>query len=198
MTTKRTDINHPASFKEGVRVLLLMLRAKDGGSAKTDRRATKKVVTQSAAEFDEALAELRSLWQPDQRIYSTINARALHKAQRIFNYRLLDAQYFAPADRDAFYLDLENRWISCLKDSQASAGSLFLLDIDGDEVQRSTLINGLYKVQQSILGNKLFDVVDRYSTRNGEHLITTPFNPAILPFPPKDILHKNALMLWSY
>lgn len=187
-----TNIKHPSSFKDGVRVLLLMLRAKDGGSAKTDRKATKKIITQSAAEFDEALAELRALWQPEQRIYSTINSRSIDKAIRIFRYRQLDAEYFAEEDHHSFYLDLENRWISCLKDSKASLGSLFLFDFDNDMPGKTQLFHNFY------IPTSLYNVVDTYATRNGHHVITTPFNPSEVAPELRAILMKNALMLWSY
>lgn len=193
-----TNIDHPSMFKEGVRVLLLMLRAKDGGSAKTDRKATKKVITQSPAEFDEALSELRSLWQPDQRIYSTINARSIDKAVRLFKYRQLDADYFAVDDRNSFYLDLENRWVSCLKDSKAAIGSLFLFDIDNDNKDSSRIVDNLRSKPASILGKVFFSVVDDYATRGGRHIITTPFNPSTVEPYTQATLMKNALMLWSY
>jgi hypothetical protein len=189
---ERTDIKHPASFKDGVRVLLLMLRAKDGGSAKTDRKAVKKVVTQSPAEFDEALSELRSRWQSDERIYSTINERSLSKAQRLFNFRLLEANYFAPADRDSFYLDLENRWVSCLKDGKASTESLFLFDFDNDLLDKSKLFADFH------IPTSHYEVLDTYATRNGHHVITTPFNPDVIPAAVRAIRMQNALMLWSY
>jgi hypothetical protein len=190
MTKERTDIKHPASFKDGVRVLLLMLRAKDGGSAKTDRKATKKVVTQSPAEFDEALSELRGMWRPDERIYSTINARNLDKAIRLFRYRQLDADYFATTDKHSFYLDLENRWISCLKDKAASVGSLFLFDTD-QEREYETAFDELENVPG-------LDCITDYPTRNGRHIITRPFNPGLLSADVRIMLKKNALMLWSY
>lgn len=182
-----------------MRVLLLMLRAKDGGSAKTDRKAVKKVVTQTPVEFDTALAELRARWQPDERIYSTVDARSIDKAVRLFKFRQLEADYFALADKQSFYLDLENRWISCLKDGKASTSSLFLFDIDGDNPQATGIHNTVTaKVAE-------WDVVDDYVTRNGRHVITTPFNPSLLErFNPKDgkatidCLMKNSLMLWSY
>ena len=187
-----TNINHPPSFKEGVRVLLLMLRAKDGGSAKTDRRATKKIITKSPAEFDEALEELRSLWTTDQRIYSTINTCNIENAIRIFKYRQLDADWFADEDRHNFYLDLENRWISCLKSPQATKGSLFMFDFDNDMPEKTKLFRDFH------IPTSNFDVVDTYATRNGHHVITTPFNPQLVVPEVRTILMKNALMLWSY
>ena len=186
----RVDIDHPASFKEGVRVLLLMLRAKDGGSAKTDRKAVKKIVTQSPAEFDEALLELRGRWQENERIYSTICGRSIEKAIRIFKYRQLDADYFAPTDKESFYLDLENRWISCLKDGKASTESLFLVDLDFDtEPWAQKLDHAILELQA-----KRLTFLDVYLTRNGAHIITMPFNPQLVSFP----VMKNSLMLWSY
>ena len=192
----RTDISHPSSFKDGVRVLLLMLRAKDGGSAKTDRKATKKIITRSPAEFDEALEELRSLWQPDQRIYATINARSIEKAIRIFKYRQLDAEWFDEVDRHNFYLDLENRWISCLKDKSASVGSLFLFDIDNDLLDHEQIFDDLkmLRLDTEALGASAY----WYRTRNGWHFISKPFNPKLAPLAAQPLLMKNALMLWSY
>lgn len=191
----RVDIDHPDSFKSGVRVLLLMLRAKDGGSAKTDRKAVKKVVTTSPEEFEAELAALRSRWQPNERIYSTINARNIEKAIRIFRYRQLDVDYFATPDRQSFYLDLENRWISCLKDGKASNGSLFLFDIDGDNPQASNIHQELVTRKA---GFSTFVLVDDYCTRNGRHVITEPFNPSTISTSARDCLQKNSLMLWSY
>ena len=187
-----TNIDHPSSFKDGVRVLLLMLRAKDGGSAKTDRAAVKKVITKSAEEFDEALVELRSLWQPHWRIYSTIDARSISKAIRIFKYRQLDADYYATEDQHAFYLDLDNRWISCLKDGKSGTSSLFLFDFDNDLPDKTTLFHHMH------IPTKHFEVLDTYATPNGHHLITTPFNPAVVPDAISKILMKNSLMLWSH
>lgn len=193
----RVDIDHPASFKEGVRVLLLMLRAKDGGSAKTDRKAVKKIVTQSPQEFDEALQELRGRWKETERIYASINPRNIGKAIRLFKYRQLDADYFASKDHQSFYLDLNNRWYSCLMDGKSSDSSLFLFDVDND-VPKGVHPTITAKVSE-------WEVLDDYPTRNGRHVITTPFNPAVLErFNPKDglatlkCLQRDALMLWSY
>lgn len=183
-----TNVDHPPMFKEGVRVLLLMLRSKDGGSARTDRKAVKKIVTTNPQEFDQALKELRAKWDEDERIYSTINPRNLEKAIRIFKYRQLDADYFATVDKEGFYLDLENRWISSLKDGKASSEQFFLVDVD--EVEGVDVAGPIYK---EIEERNLW-VMDSYRTRNGQHIILKPFNPAIVSFP----VMKNSLMLWSY
>lgn len=191
----RVDIDHPASFKEGIRVLLLMLRAKDGGSAKTDRRATKKVITTSVEEFDAALSELRALHQPNQRIYSTIDPRDLQKAIRSFQFRMLEAQWFDEENRNNFYLDLENRWISCLKDPKSGRGHLFLFDLDEDSADFESVYEEITNRKQGLFTPV---VVDDYKTRNGRHLITMPFNPALVSNAARDCKHSNALMLWSY
>ena len=186
----RRDIDHPASFKDGVRVLLLMLRHKSGGSARTDRKATQKIITTSVEEFDEALKELRERHQGEERIYGSINPRNLAKAIRIFQYRQLDASFFAPEDRDSFYLDLENRWISCLKSPKAAADSLFLIDVDWNTPEDT---EKLFKIGEELAAKKI-EVVDSYPTKNGAHIITKPFNPSIVSFP----VMKDSLMLWSY
>jgi hypothetical protein len=186
----RVDIDHPSSFKDGVRVLLLMLRAKDNGSAKTDRKATKKIITQSPQEFDEALADLRGRLMGEERIYSTVNARSIDKAIRLFKYRQLDADYFATPDKHSFYLDLENRWISCLKNNKSAVESLFLFDWDFDSKLRlADLHDHLTKATK---------IVDRYDTRNGHHFITQPFNPVWVTNVAQQCLMKDCLMLWSY
>ena len=190
--TARTDINHPSSFKTGVRVLMLMLRAKDGGSAKTDRRATKRFITRSEAEFDEALAKLRAIWTLDQRIYSTINPRNITKAIRLFKYRQLDAEYYAEADKQSFYLDLENRWVSCLNDGKSADESLFLFDFDDSMVGKSQHFPDFH------IPTNYYQILDTYATRNGHHVITTPFNPAVINSTTASILMKDSLMLWSF
>lgn len=178
-------------FKWGVRVLLLMQRAKEGGHARTDRKATIKRIVEGQAQFNEALEELREMWHEPLRIYSTINTRSVDKAIRLFKYRQLDADYFDPTDRQAFYFDMENRWISCLKDGKAKTSSLFLFDHDNDPgVGLNRLLKKLDFLQVQI--------VDHYTTKNGQHIITGPFNPNLLEDWMKALLHKDALMLWSY
>jgi hypothetical protein len=188
-----TNITHPTSFKEGIRVLLLMLRAKDGGSAKTDRRATKKVITTSPEEFDEALTELRSILREGERIYSTVDPRDLQKAIRSFQFRMLEAQWFDEENRNNFYLDLENRWISCLKDPKSGSSQLFLFDIDDDNPHCDDIKADIDRPVSQ------WDIVDKYPTKNGIHIITTPFNyPRLLEPETVKCRHANALMLWSY
>ena len=186
----RTDIPHPEMFTCGVNVLLLMRRAKEGGSAKTDRSANMKRVVSGPEQFNDTLAEMRERLTEPFRIYSTVTPRDVDKAIQLFKYRQLDASFAGEDVERGFYVDIKNRWISCLKDPKASMRKDFLFDIDSDTVNRENIIA---EIEQKC------EVLDAYYTKNGRHYITRPFNPTLLIEPGSHAtLHKNALMLWSY
>lgn len=188
----RVLLDHPDSFKEGVRILMLTQRGKDGGAAKPDRAPkTKKVITQSIEEFNIKLAELEEMRSDEERIYSTIDERDMDKGIRIFKERQLDADYYDIESHHSFYVDIWNRWISALQSPQARRGTLFLIDIDKDEdnsnVDFDTEMQKLIEIPNT-------ECVYVYKTKNGFHLITTPFNPALTNLK----VQKNAMMLWAY
>ena len=118
-----------------------------------------------------------------------------HQLEQGLKYRQLDADYFALADKHSFYLDLENRWISCLKGPKAAGGSLFLFDVDADNPSATQVRDEIANHNQGIITPAL---EHEYCTRNGKHLITAPFNPNTISAAARECLHRDALMLWSY
>ena len=186
-------------FTDGIRMIMLTLRNKDGGkSNKPDRSAIRRIST-NQNEFEKILEEFleRQSEHPEYRIYSCVNRRNFNKAIREFKRQQLEADYYDIESRNRFYLDIKNRFLGSLMKPSSRAETKFLIDLDGGEVER-------YK---SLVEDKLKDlkvkVLLNYPTKNGEHLITSPFNPNDLAIPDYDKLFvpeikKDALLLLSW
>lgn len=184
-----TAINHPSNFKEGVRILMRVLRTKDGGKGNVDRHA-KKVITRNSTEFDNALVELVNTMQSTERIYSTVDARDSKKAIRLFKQNQLDNDYSKAPEE--FYLDIKNRWVSSLQSPRSRMTSNFLWDCDTIEEFEEL-------VRELGTNAGLSSILDVYPTKNGGHIITQPFEyPKLIDPKWHPILHKNAMMLWVY
>jgi len=165
----------PIQFKQGIRMLMLTHRGKDGGvKTRPDRFAIKRITT-NEEEFDEAFKDLKELKNKSPeplRIYSSVNSRNIIKAQREFKQRQLEADYQDTDSRNKFYLDIKNRWISCLMKPNCRANTLFLIDID-EEVTDKDCSSYARKNLEKIGA----EIVYEYPTKNGIHIITKPFNP---------------------
>lgn len=184
-------IEHPVQFKTGVRILMRILRTKDGGVGNVDRHA-KKLISRGPEEFDRCMGELREDMVPGQRIYSTVDQRSVSKAIRKFKQNQLDNDY--SADPHAFYLDIKNRFVSALQGPGARNTSLFLWDCD-DLHQYGNLLSVLE--DETLLGQTI--IKHNYLTKNGGHIITTPFQyPKFISPMYQELLRKNAMMLWYY
>lgn len=176
-----TDI--PDEFMQGVRVLKRVARNKDSAANR------KSEIRVSAGYSDYAfkhLPELVATMEPGERIYASCDARDPKKAARLFKERQLASEYdLSPLD---FYFRLQTTWASCLEAPSCALTSYFLFDIDADD-QKNALVN-MIDVDRML--------VHRYDTKNGEHYITLPFNPTILPAPAYNALQKNASILLAY
>ena len=155
-------------FTNGYRLLMLTHRSKDGVSDK-DRKVIKRISTNSD-DFKKLLNELLIIKHESHlpyRIYSSVNSRNIKKAIRIFKQNQLNADYDNEENRNHFYSDIKNRWISALMQPQSKAESNFLIDIDeGDNLKEAITV-------LSTITRNVF----KYKTKNGHHLITEPFNP---------------------
>lgn len=179
-------ITHPTFFTEGVRVLLLKARHKDGQVG--HERAIQRV-SHDAVRFHQHMDELLTMMRPYERIYSTASPRDLAKAYRLFQSRQVDALY--DADPMEFPRHLENRWYSCLMkpETQSSHGKYWMFDCDGKNEFDTTW---------SQLTNLKVEALYSYPTKSGMHILCAPFNKMnITPFS-RDLLHDNPLMLWAY
>lgn len=167
-----------------------LLRSKDGGKGNVDRHA-KKVITRGEADYDIQLGRLLQDILPEERIYSTVDARDVRKAMRTFKQLQLDNDY--TPDPENFYLDINNRWVSALQQPSARATSLFLFDCD-DVQTYEDLRSVLYEIDDPSVAT-----VHAYLTKNGGHVVTSPFAyPKLLPPRFHPLLHKNAMLLVAY
>lgn len=175
-------------FTDGHRMILVAHRGKDGGTNK--EKSHKRFLTHGEEDFIKKLTEALEYQRQSKdpvRIYSCVNSRDINKAIRLFKQRQLDADYFDEVSKTAFYEDLQNRWISCVMNPSCRAETSFLIDIDADDI---------YNVDQVV--EKLAKITRNfktYKTKNGWHIITTPFNPALLPGVE---IKKDGLLLLSF
>lgn len=187
-------IEHPEQFKEGVRILMRVLRNKDGGVGNVDRHS-KKLVSRNPEEFDKNMARLMDGMLPNERIYSTVDARDISKAVRMFKTEQLNNDYNRPDIFEDFYIDIYNRWISALQQPSARATSLFLWDCDTVEDFKQL------REELESLGMEDDERLHmyHYQTKSGGHIITASFAyPKMLDQKWYQLLKKNAMMLWAY
>lgn len=174
---------------------MLTRRNKDGESNGGGDRSSKKIISASPEEFDEALATLVQLALDDEqrayRIYATADIRDFEKGIREFKRRQLEADYADHGSRHGFYRDSFNRVVSSLQQPGARATSLFLWDCDSKEEYE--------QMRQVLYGCGAAAIVHAYETKNGGHIITAPFEyPRFINPELHHLLKKNAMMLWGY
>lgn len=199
---KNFNVNHKIlkneKFTDGVRVLFLIHRSKEGGSANNDK--LEKVITRNTEEFLEAFDRLYMLQYASERplrIYSAVNPRNFDKAIRKFKESMLDSDYDRKDIQHRFYLDIENRFISALMKPSSRESTTFLFDVDDKNIfgKVHNDLLAVYSHYQVASGIKEF-----YQTKNGYHILTEPFNPALFPlnYDGKVSLNKDGLVLLSY
>ena len=180
-------------LSDGVRVVLLIHRSKEGGFNNTHKRHLKKVITRNSEEFFKTIEEFQDFIKTDKRelrIYATFNNKNFSKGIRLFKQRQLDRDYDEEDVRNDFYLNSKNNFISCLMDKMSANESNFLFDLDDiDDRSFNVVWNTLKKHTKIII---------TYKTRNGFHIITKPFNYTLLQDNIQRTLHKDSLMLIDY
>lgn len=162
----------PPEFKTGIRVLVAVGRKKDGAEHKSDKQSV-RLVSRDADDFDRQAKKLIDIVENDEslsRVYATVNPRNIEKAIREFKFNQLEADFYDGDSRREFYFDVKSRWISCLAKPTSRADSQFLLDCDSPEETKRALefINR---------GGSGIKIIWSYPTKNGTHIICTPFNP---------------------
>ncbi len=158
-------------LSDGIRVILLIHRTKEGGKNNKYKRHLKKVITTNSQEYFDTIRELKEIKDSDKRtlrIYATVNDCDINKAIRLFKQRQLDNDYASEKLNLQFYLDIKNQFISCLMDKSCRNSKNFLFDLDGCD-DRS-----FKQIHQRI--SKLTEIILSYPTKNGYHIITKPFN----------------------
>lgn len=180
------------NYSDGIRVVLLIHRSKEGGLNNTHKRHLKKIVTKNSKQFFEAIEEMQEIMKKDERplrIYATVNKRDMKKAIRHFKENQLANDYAADSIKDEFYLDIKNRWISSLMKTSSKGETNFLIDLDECD-ERS--FHGIYNIVE-----KYTKIQTYYQTKNGYHIITDPFNYTLINDDRINI-HVDSLMLIDF
>ena len=162
--------NLPKKFKEGVRVLLLLRRNKEGGpSDNCDRKAIKRI-SKSIDEFDALYSELKEKKNEGERIYSCVNARNIKKAITDFRKMQLEAENWDEESRNKLYIDSKNRFISKLMKPKNRNENYFLIDCDNNQEKETAV--------QQIEDNDI-EIIYEYETKSegGYHFVVMPYNP---------------------
>jgi len=193
MRTKEEEIiEYFKDFTEGIRMIMLIHRGKEGGKNNQTDRFSKRKISTNKEEFGNILKEFleeKRLSKLPLRIYSSVNKRDFEKGIREFKRQQLDADYYDKESRYKFYLDIKNRFLSSLMRPSSRKETKFLIDCDtatkksiGDIIDEA---------------EKITNVILHYKTKDGYHLITEPFNPNEWN---KELgeIKKDALLLLDY
>jgi len=179
---------------DGIRVVLLIHRSKEGGANNKFKRHLRKIITTNSEEFFKAIKELKEIKDNDERplrIYASCNNRDLNKAIRLFKEQQLATDYDDEEKLSSFYLDIKNRFISCLMNKACRNEKNFLFDLD-DCDDRS--FHSIYNILE-----KQTEIVNYYQTKSGYHIITRPFNYfKEINKDIEDTIHTDSLMLIDY
>jgi len=179
-------------FATGYRVILMIHRSKDGGSNKESRRVSDKFVYKDKEHFIKYL--YKALWlklsnSDDLRIYLSVNRRDLSKSIQHLEKCLLDIHYSnSQENKENLYHKVFTDSRTFLMQPSHKVDKYFLLDVDNEE-SKDVLGDVLKKISENGI-----EEVFRTSTRNGWHIITTPFNPELLG-EYSNIINKDGLIL---
>jgi hypothetical protein len=163
--------NLPDEFMQGIRVMYLI----DRSVANTNRQSSrfvKKLISQNKEEYLENLEKLKAIRTQDERIYASVNSRNFKSATKQFKLRQLENEYMAEDQLFNFYRNLHNNWVSALTVPQSRASRYFLIDFDDNSIDQF-----LEFLKKNIQDK---NIIFHYRTKKGHHIITNPFNPAII------------------
>ena len=189
-------------FSDGVRMIMLCQRNKEGRNTnKTDRASIRKISTnkEEFLKIYNEFLEIKNNSKEPLRIYSSVNKRDINKAIRTFKFEQLEADYYDEESRNNFYFDIKNRWISCLTQQKCKLESNFLIDADFefDKESKEILNKTILEDVRTSLKDLNVEILLEYPTKSGFHLVTKPFNPSLFP-PALGEIKKDALLLLSF
>lgn len=179
-------------FTDGVRVLMLIHRKKEGGRDQRDISAIKRI-SRNHEEFVEYLYDLLILKNASDdplRIYSCVNSRDMEKTIRMFKFVQLESDFYDTDSRHGFYFDVRNRFLSALMSPRCATSKYFIIDVD--EIGELTSV--LMEIATAGLND---NIVKQYPTKSGWHIVMRPFNPALLPVNASKI-HRDSLILINH
>jgi len=182
-----------SDFLNGNRVIILMHRQKDGGHGKEYQRRTMSYAThdkESALRFISKCLIIKNESTDPLRIYITCNSRNLKKAERNIKTQILEMDYSGEETKRIFYERFERNWHSALMQESARETPYFLIDVDNIE-DRDTSGENLKE-----LARLNVEVINQFKTKNGWHIVTKPFNPAL--YQASGEIKKDGQLLLSY
>lgn len=192
------DFKH---FTSGIRVLFLIYRTKEkeidkvrGDDTNVGRhhqhiRCTvvngpEELKSALVGYLDEQLTSTLSL-----RVQLAVNERNIEKGIREFKRQQLEADYYDPDSRAAFYLRVKDRFVSAIMKPASRKTSWFLIDCDSTEEHSEILV----KLAELKVG-----ILKQYATKNGWHVVTEPFNRRLLGDEHQDKVHPDGLLLLTW
>ena len=200
MNDKKTKeiLEQFSNFTDGVRMIMLTQRGKDGGKVTNPDKVSKRKIVCGKEEFNKVFNEFLEIKQNSQlplRIYSCVNRRDIEKGIREFKRTQLEADYYDQESKNMFYFDIKNRFMSAIMKPSSRAETLFLIDID-NIIQHSTDELHIELVEKHLKEIGV-EIVMKYQTKNGVHVITKPFNPNLFNSEFGEI-KKDALLLLDF
>lgn len=179
-------------FTDGTRYLALLHRSKDGGPRDEYHRRGGFYITHSKQEYHDAVARLLTLQavaEKPYRLYASVNARDIVKAEHAFKMAMLTCDFDAGENKEFFWRRLDSKWAGALMQpgSRARNESFFLLDVDGEGDATAPVLKWL--------GHRDIPVVKQYKTPNGWHIVTPPFNPTEFAIEGCEIKKDGLLLL---
>lgn len=178
------------AFTGGVRYLTLLHRSKDDGPATEYKRRGAYFVTHDESEYLDALVRLltlKAVSSKPYRLYASVNARNMKKAERAFKRDMLEVDFEDGENKEWFWKRLPSKWVSALMQPGARAQTMFMLDCDGEGDVTAPALMWLAKNQ--------IEVIKQYKTPNGWHIVTPPFNPNDFHAPGCEIKKDGLLLL---
>lgn len=176
-------------FTGGIRVLFLLYRGKDGGDkTDEDQRTFATRVSFNEKEFAKNLKELwalQELFYPECRIYLSVNARNLKKSIFTLKKELLFAETYDETGRQKLFERIAKSSRHILMQPSSAETSYFIFDIDQENISQE-----LPEI------NSLTETLLIYKTKNGWHIVTKPFNPAL--YKGVGEIKKDGLLLLKY
>lgn len=180
-----------APFTDGVRYITLLHRSKEGGDQNSEyKRRGGYFITHSKEEYLDALVRLlalKAISKKPYRLYASVNARNIVKAERAFKRDMLEVDFEDGENKKWFWQRLPSKWVSALMQPGARAQSMFMIDCDGEGDVTAPALKWL--------AARLIQPIMQYRTPNGWHIVTPPFNPTEWDVPNCEIKKDGLLLL---
>lgn len=180
-----------ALFTSGTRYLTLLHRSKDDGPATEYKRRVGWFITHNEADYRNALISLlgrQILSSRPFRLYTSLNARNISKAEKAFKMDMLTLDFDAGENKRSFWERLPEKWVSALMQPGSRSESMFMLDVDGEGDVTGPVLKWLAEHE--------VEIIKQYKTPNGWHIVTPAFNPTEFDVPNCEI-KKDGLLLLS-